>query len=77
MEEETKVASKKPASKKLKHIKNAYKIIRTYIISLFDRDITFYASSLSFYTLFTLVPVMLIVLSISTSLTSFNALSTT
>jgi len=58
---------------KLKHIKFSYKIIRTYFTSLFDKDITFYASSLSFYTLFTLVPVMLIVLSISTSLTSFDA----
>lgn len=73
MEEETKVASKSAVSQKLKHIKFSYKIIRTYITSLFDRDITFYASSLSFYTLFTLVPVMLIVLSISTSLTSFDS----
>ncbi len=58
---------------KLKNIKLSYRVIRTYFTSLFDRDITFYASSLSFYTLFTLVPVMLIVLSISTSLTSFDA----
>ena len=58
---------------KLRNVKLSYRIIRTYITSLFDRDITFYASSLSFYTLFTLVPVMLIVLSISTSLTSFDA----
>lgn len=58
---------------KLKNIKFSYKIIRTYFLSLFDKEITYYASSLSFYTLFTLVPVMLIVLSISTSLTSFDA----
>jgi len=58
---------------KLDKIKFSYKIIRTYFISLFDKDIAFYASSLSFYTLFTLVPVMLIVLSISTSLASFDA----
>ncbi len=58
---------------KLKNIKLSYKVIRTYFTSLFDKDITYYASSLSFYTLFTLVPVMLIVLSISTSLTSFDA----
>ena len=57
----------------LKHIKLSYRIIRTYFTSLFDQDITYYASSLSFYTLFTLVPVMLIVLSISTSLASFDA----
>ena len=57
----------------LKNIKHAYKIVRTYFISLFDKDIAFYASSLSFYTLFTLVPVMLLVLSISTSLRSFDA----
>lgn len=61
---------------KLKNVKLSYKIIRTYITSLFDRDITFYASSLSFYTLFTLVPVMLIVLSIATSLASFDAFYT-
>jgi membrane protein len=57
---------------KFKHVKLSYRVIRTYFTSLFDKDITFYASSLSFYTLFTLVPVMLIVLSISTSLTSFD-----
>jgi len=64
---------KADVSSRLKSIQLSYKIIRTYITSLFDKDITFYASSLSFYTLFTLVPVMLIVLSISTSLTSFDA----
>lgn len=64
------------AMSKLKNVKLSYKIIRTYITSLFDRDITFYASSLSFYTLFTLVPVMLIVLSIATSLASFDAFYT-
>ena len=61
---------------KFKNIKLSYKIVRTYFTSLFDRDITFYASSLSFYTLFTLVPVMLIVLSIATSLASFDAFYT-
>lgn|GEM_PF-61257 len=73
MEEETKVARKNTLSQKFKHLHFSYKIIRTYVTSLFDRDITFYASSLSFYTLFTLVPVLLIVLSISTSLTSFDS----
>jgi len=73
MEEETKVTQKIALSQKLRHVKFSYKIVRTYITSLFDRDITFYASSLSFYTLFTLVPVLLIVLSISTSLTSFDS----
>jgi membrane protein len=58
---------------KYKNVKLSYRVIRTYFTSLIDKDITFYASSLSFYTLFTLVPVMLIVLSISTSLTSFDA----
>ncbi len=58
---------------KLKNIKLSYKIVRTYFLSLFDKEITYYASSLSFYTLFTLVPVMLIVLSISTSLNSFDS----
>ena len=49
-----------------------YKILRTYIISLFDREITFYASSLSFYTLFTLIPILLITISIATSFDSFD-----
>lgn len=57
---------------KLKNLSLSYKIIRTYFLSLFDKEITYYASSLSFYTLFTLVPVLLIVLSISTSLSSFD-----
>ncbi|HIC43144.1 MAG TPA: YihY/virulence factor BrkB family protein [Sulfurimonas sp.] len=68
MEEEIKTPSKY-----LKYFKFSYKIIKTYFTSLFDKDITFYASSLSFYTLFTLVPVLLIVLSISTALTSFDS----
>jgi len=50
----------------------SYKILRTYIISLFDREITFYASSLSFYTLFTLIPILLITISIATSFDSFD-----
>ena len=58
---------------KYRNVKLSFRVVKTYITSLFDRDITYYASSLSFYTLFTLVPVMLIVLSISTSLTSFDA----
>ncbi|MBE0498395.1 MAG: YihY family inner membrane protein [Campylobacterales bacterium] len=58
---------------KLKNFSLSYKIIRTYFLSLLDRELTYYASSLSFYTLFTLAPVMLIVLSISTSLSSFDA----
>ena len=68
MEEEIKTPSKY-----LQYFKFSYKIIKTYFTSLFDKDITFYASSLSFYTLFTLVPVLLIVLSISTALTSFDS----
>jgi len=73
LKEQITLRRKENLALKIKNIKFLYKIIRTYITSLFDRDITFYASSLSFYTLFTLVPVMLIVLSISTSLTSFDA----
>jgi len=76
MSKQTNVVRKADVPQKLKSVKLSYKIIRTYIISLFDRDITYYASSLSFYTLFTLVPVMLIVLSISTSLASFDAFYT-
>lgn len=61
---------------KLEKINASYKVLKKYTVSLFDKDITFYASSLSFYTLFTLVPIMLIVLSISTSLTSFDSFYT-
>ncbi len=56
-----------PKSKMLKlygHIK--------FLLSMFlDQDLAFYAASLSFYTIFTLVPLLLITLTLFTSLPNF------
>ena len=38
---------------------------------LFDTELTYYASSLSFYTIFTIVPLLIIVLSLVTNMPSF------
>lgn len=38
--------------------------IKLFILTMFDRDITVYASSLSFYTIFTVVPLLIISLSL-------------
>lgn len=43
-----------------------------FLLSMFlDQDLAFYAASLSFYTIFTLVPLLLIVLTLFTSLPNF------
>jgi len=53
-------------------IKKIYKYIRLFVISFIDRDLTFYAASLSFYTIFTLIPLLLIMLTVFTSMPSFS-----
>ena len=42
-----------------------------FIRKLFDPELTYYASSLSFYTIFTIVPLLIIVLSLITNMPSF------
>ncbi len=49
------------------------KIIK-FIISLIDTELNFYAASLSFYTIFALVPLLLVVLSVITTLPNFDNL---
>ena len=42
-----------------------------FVRKLFDAELTYYASSLSFYTIFTIVPLLIIVLSLVTNMPSF------
>lgn len=48
-----------------------YRHGRFYFERLFDSELTYYASSLSFYTIFTVVPLLLIILTLFTSLPTF------
>lgn len=52
--------------------KELYSKTKDYIALFFDKDLTLYAASLSYYTIFTIVPLLLITLSIFTSLPSFE-----
>ncbi|WP_188109173.1 YihY family inner membrane protein [Sulfurimonas crateris] len=49
-----------------------YKHLKLFITSFIDRDLTFYAASLSFYTIFTLIPLLIIVLTLFTSMPNFS-----
>lgn len=53
-------------------IKAAFKHLKLFILMMFDRDITVYASSLSFYTIFTVVPLLIISLSLIANVPVFN-----
>ena len=46
--------------------------LRYYWNQLMDSELTYYASSLSFYTIFTIIPLLIIVLSIAVTLPSFQ-----
>ena len=50
------------------HVKNLWGLLE----KLYDDEIPYYASSLSFYTIFTIIPLLLIVLSIFTYMPSFE-----
>ncbi len=54
------------------HVKHLSKHIRFFARRLFDPELTYYASSLSFYTLFTIVPLLVIILSLLTNTPSFT-----
>lgn len=56
----------------MQSIYKIYGYIRLFLTSFIDRDLTFYAASLSFYTIFTLVPLLLITLTLFTSLPNFS-----
>ncbi len=49
-----------------------YAKVKFFISSFIDKDLTFYAASLSFYTIFTIIPLLLIMLTLMTSLPSFS-----
>jgi membrane protein len=53
-------------------IKELYTQARYYIALMVDKELTLYAASLSYYTIFTIVPLLLITLTIFTSLPSFQ-----
>jgi len=46
--------------------------IKFFISTFFDKELTFFAASLSFYTIFTIIPLLLIVLTLLTSLPNFS-----
>ena len=54
------------------NIKRAWRRARHYFKMLFDPDITVYASSLSFYTIFTVVPLLIISLSLIANVPVFE-----
>ncbi len=53
-------------------IKVALRHLKLFILMMFDRDITVYASSLSFYTIFTVVPLLIISLSLIANVPVFS-----
>lgn len=55
-----------------KEIKNLYGSITKELKNFFDNELSFYAASLSFYTIFAIVPILLIILSIATNLPTFD-----
>lgn len=50
----------------------AWRYVRRFFLALFDPDITVYASSLSFYTIFTVVPLLIISLSLIANVPIFE-----
>ncbi len=53
-------------------LRAAWRHLRLFIMMMFDREITVYASSLSFYTIFTVVPLLIISLSLIANVPIFN-----
>lgn len=53
-------------------IKKAFRYLRLFVLMMFDREITVYASSLSFYTIFTVVPLLIISLSLIANVPVFS-----
>ncbi len=60
--------------KKIKDIDKKKVILdaKEFLKSFFDKDLTLYAASLSFYTIFTIIPLLLIMMTLLTSLPSFK-----
>jgi len=55
-------------------LKEYYLFIRDFAVSLFDDKLSYYSASLSFYTLFSIIPLLVIVLSIFTNLPIFDSI---
>jgi len=53
-------------------IKRIYRHIKFFLVSFIDKELTLFAASLSFYTIFTIIPLLLIVMSLITALPSFS-----
>lgn len=53
-------------------IKDYYIFIRDFLSALFDDKLSYYSASLSYYTLFSIIPILVIVLSIFTNLPIFD-----
>ncbi|MCH9741069.1 MAG: YihY family inner membrane protein [Epsilonproteobacteria bacterium] len=59
-----------------KLFKEYYIFVRDFITALFDDKLSYYSASLSFYTLFSIIPLLVIVLSIFTNLPIFDSIYT-
>ena len=55
-----------------KLIKEYYIFVRDFLSALFDDKLSYYSASLSYYTLFSIIPILVIVLSIFTNLPIFD-----
>ncbi len=53
-------------------IRRVYRHIRLFVKALFDQELTYHAASLSFYTIFSVIPIFLIVLTMMTNMPSFE-----
>jgi membrane protein len=49
-----------------------YKQTKQFVFAFVDKELTLFAASLSFYTIFTIIPLLLIVLTLITSMPSFS-----
>ncbi|MFT7861169.1 MAG: YihY family inner membrane protein [Sulfurimonas sp.] len=57
----------------MKHqARELYKQVKLFILSFVDKELTLFAASLSFYTIFTIIPLLIIMMSLLTSLPSFQ-----
>ena len=52
--------------------KKIYKEAKQFVFAFVDKELTLFAASLSFYTIFTIIPLLLIVLTLLTSMPSFS-----
>ncbi|MDD5373790.1 MAG: YihY family inner membrane protein [Sulfurimonas sp.] len=53
-------------------IDKLYQQLKFFVAIFVDEDLAFYAASLSFYTIFTIIPLLLIILTLFTSMHSFS-----